>query len=110
MKRILNWLGLFTRPQYEKLLVTIKDLREENKKERRAKGVAQTIVTEMKKIHQNMPFQFDILINKYNKDQINAFNYKIINKVRNTPEMVDLLDIWLNRIVDAKKVKNGNQD
>lgn len=114
MKKILNWLGLYTKKQYVSEMLRLEAHRLKTVKEKKdiqLKGNSnEFLIKELKKSLSTLPFEFDTLILKYKKEQINAFVYKMINHARNTPEMRDLLDIWQTRIINAKETIKPNDN
>jgi hypothetical protein len=111
--RIVNWIvntinkiGLFTKNQYIIIFNINKRLVKENKELRKERNSAKVYINQLKENNKNLPFEFDFLISKYSKAELNALYYKMINHVRNNTEFKELLDIWDKRIKSAKEVKD----
>ncbi len=107
-KRIFKFLGLVTKKEFDEVVKygvkktnEIKDLKLEENAAKMYAGV-------LKKQLHNLPFEFELLLANYNKDQINALTYEIINKARNNPEWRELLDRWEARIKNAKETIDVN--
>lgn len=106
IKQILNWLGLYTKEQYNSLVKENKTLSQSNVSLRMEKNSSQIYINELLKRQKKLPFEFDYLIGLYKKAELNALSYKIINRVRNNSELRDLLDIWFKRAKNAKDTLN----
>lgn len=106
IKQILNWFGLYTREQYNSLVKENKILSENNVGLRMDKNSSQIYINQLLNRQKKIPFEFDYLIGLYKKSELNALSYKIINHVRNNPELRDLLDIWFKRAKNAKNTLN----
>lgn len=50
----------------------------------------------------SQPYEFDDLLQLYSEDQINAWEYKLINHARNNSQLNYLLERWKERIQDAQ--------
>lgn len=110
--KFLNWCGLFTIHQYNVVLQKERDLKKESTELKKRNNTSKIYLDEIRKNYDALPFQFDSLISRYTKEQINAFCYKLINHARNNSELRDLLSIWKNRIENAEKTlneSNGDQ-
>lgn len=60
---------------------------------------------------EEQPFQFDYLLSLYTSAKMNSLVYKLINKARNNPDTVELLQRWRLRVINAQEtLQNGNEE
>lgn len=95
-----NKFGLFTKEeveevkkQYEKVIVNLQDKN------------STLLYTEdvLRKDINEMPFRFDILLKKYNENQLNSLFYKLINFCRNDKKLDHLIERWDCRLQNANE-------
>lgn len=97
--KLLNWLGLYTKAQYDRLKEESKvNLCSCNHQLTKSRNEVDFLKHEMKK----QPYEFDYILSLYNELQLNSLTYKIINLCRNDPNRRHLLERWQKRADDAK--------
>jgi hypothetical protein len=100
MKKLLNWLGLCYKSEYESLNRELKLSIKES--EDRIASLEDRIKIQDKN-YRKLPFDFTHLLSLYNEARLNALFYELVNNVRNDKSKSHLLERWQKRLTNAEE-------